>query len=322
MSLPISKLTIASRRSRLALKQTSIVADLIRRAHPAVEIDVLEVTTTGDRDARPFAQIGGKGLFTSEVERAVAEGRADLAVHSAKDLTAALAPGCAIVMVPERASVHDVIVGGKGSDGRDRLASLPPGSKIGTSSMRRRSLLAEARPDLDPVEFRGNLDTRIRKLQDGEVDAAILAAAGLERLGIGAELSAPLDPTWWIPAPAQGALAVEALAERADVADLLGPLDDATARAEVELERSFATTMEGGCSIPLGCLARCTGDGIVATGFLGWPDGSQAFRDRVSGAARDGHALGAELAEAILRGGGDDLIEDLKHEDLPVVGEP
>jgi hydroxymethylbilane synthase len=307
------QLTIATRGSKLAVAQTGIVADLIRSRDPSIEIRILEVRTTGDKDARPFAQIGGKGVFVAEVERAVQSGEADLAVHSAKDLTADLAEGCAIVCVPQRGAVEDVVVGGSGADGHERLGSVPRGGTVGTSSMRRRALLAEARPDLDAVELRGNLDTRLRKVADGVVGAALLARAGLERLPGGpTDGWGPLDPEWWVPAPGQGSLAVETRSDREDLAALLGPLDDRPAHAELDAERAFARTMEGGCSVPLGCLARASGDRLALTGFLGDPEGVMSFRDRISGGLDEGPALGAELAQAILGGGGEDILAGLR----------
>ena len=317
----LDRLTIASRGSRLALRQSEIVAEALTRAHPGLAVEVLTVTTKGDVDQRPFAEIGGKGLFTSEVERAVIEGRADVAVHSAKDLTAQLGPGCGIVCVPARASVADVVVGGSGATGEEALGSLPPGARVGTSSMRRRSLLAEARPDLEPVELRGNLDTRLRKVAEGRVDAAILAAAGIERLGLEAGAK-QLDPDWWVPAPAQGALAVEAVAERPEIVELFGPLNDRDAWATVVLERAFSVRLEGGCSVPLGCLARVEGDRIMAMGYLGWPDGSQGLRDRISGGIKEAAALGGELADALLSCGGDEIIAEVKASQTPEVAEP
>jgi hydroxymethylbilane synthase len=279
------------------------------------------VTTTGDRDRRPFAAIGGKGLFTSEVERAVVEGRADIAVHSAKDLTAELAPGCAIVCVPARASVHDVVVGGTAPTGEERIASLPRGAVVGTSSMRRRALLAEARPDLETRELRGNLDTRLRKVEEREIDAAVLAAAGIERL-LGKAADGALDPTWWVPAPGQGALAVEALEERPDVKERFAELDDGPARAEVTAERAFAARLEGGCSVPLGCHARASGSGLLLTGLLASADGSHILRDRLSGSVHEAAQLGVELADAILGAGGDEILADLKEIDSPEPVEP
>ena len=317
-----NKLVIASRGSRLALRQSAIVAELVKAAHPGIEVEVRTVTTTGDRDARPFSQIGGKGLFTSEVEREVVEGRADVAVHSAKDLTAELFEGCAIVCVPPRASVADLVVGSEGSSGEERLGRLPSGARVGTSSIRRRALLAEARPDLEVTDFRGNLDTRLRKVAEGEVDAAVLAAAGIERLGGADADAAPLDPSRWIPAPGQGALAVEALLERDDIADLFVGLGDPATGAEVACERAFAARLEGGCSIPLGCLARADGSNLVVTGFLGDVTGGQSLRDRISGSVTQPEALGRELADAILASGGDEILADLLETDAPQPAPP
>jgi hydroxymethylbilane synthase len=304
------ELTIASRGSRLALRQTEIVVERLQELHPDLRARVITVTTRGDVDRRPFRALEGKGLFVKEVERELLEGRADVAVHSAKDLTAELAQDCVVACVPERATAADVVVGGgPGSSGEGRLAALPAGARVGTSSMRRRVLLAEARPDLDVCELRGNLDTRLSKLARGDVAAAVLAAAGLERLGVGGQ--GELDPTSWVPAPGQGTLALEARAARADVIALLEPLDDPRAAAELACERAFAGRLEGGCSVPLGCLARADGARLVATGFLGAPDGSTCLRDRVSGDAAEAGALGVELAEAILAAGGDDVLAEI-----------
>ena len=313
------RLVVASRGSRLALTQTQIVVDLIRGAVPDLDVEVLELSTRGDADGRPFAEIGGKGLFTSEVERAVVDGRADIAVHSAKDLTAELGRGCGIVAVPPRAVPFDVVLGGTGRSGEERLGSLAPGARIGSSSMRRRALLAEARHDLDPIEFRGNLDTRIRKVEEGLADAAIVAGAGLARLGH--DTKGALDPGWWVPAPGQGALAVEAL-EDSDVAALLAPINDPGAAAELACERGFAARLEGGCSVPLGCLARAQNGGLVATGYLGDPEGGRAVRDRISGGMDEAAALGRELAAAILSSGGEEILEDIKSLEPPPQGAP
>ncbi len=316
-----NRLTIASRGSRLALAQTEIVSRLLRDKYPELDIEVKVVKTTGDSDPRPFAEIGGKGLFTSEIEAEVVAGGADVAVHSGKDLTAELAGGCAIVCVPTRASVHDVVVGGEGDSGEERLAGLRRGSVVGTSSMRRRALLLDWRPDLDIVEFRGNVDTRLQKVADGVVDAAILAAAGIERLGVEPD-AAPLSPSRWLPAPAQGAIAVEALAGRNDLTQLFAPLEDAAARAEFACERSFSRAMEGGCSVPLGCLARAADGRLVADGFLGLPDGSHSMRDRISGGMHEAEALGAELAEAIISCGGREILDELAEFAPPALPEP
>ena len=322
MTTSNNKLVIASRGSRLALRQAEIISNFVRGAHPGIEVEVRTVTTRGDKDGRPFGEIGGKGLFTSEVEREVVEGRADIAVHSAKDLTAEIYEGCTIVCVPPRASVADVVVGSHGATGEERLGRLPEGARVGTSSIRRRALLAEARPDLEVVPFRGNLDTRLKKVAAGEVDAAILAAAGIERLAPENVDAAPIDPGRWVPAPAQGALAVEALIDRDDIADLFVGLGDPEAAAAVACERAFAARLEGGCSVPLGCLAQA-GDGrLVVTGFLGDPYGGQSLRDRISGSVDEPEALGRELAEAILGAGGDELLADLAEGDAPEPAAP
>lgn len=182
--------------------------------------------------------------------------------------------------------------------------------------MRRRALLAEARSDVTVVELRGNLDTRLRKVAEGEVDAAILAAAGIERLGADVSVGA-LDPEAWVPAPAQGALAIEARSDRTDLIKLFGRIEDPVARAEVTAERAFGAALEGGCSVPLGCRAVVNGKQMLVSGYLGWPNGSQSFRDRISGRPQDAETLGRELALAIRSCGGDELLEDLREDELP-----
>jgi hydroxymethylbilane synthase len=319
----MARLVIASRGSKLAQRQAGIVADLARSVEPDIEIELRTIVTTGDKDARPYRAIGGKGLFVAEVEREVADGRCDVAVHSAKDLTAQLAPGCSIVCVPQRASVHDVVVGGTGPDGAARLADMGSGARVGTSSMRRRALLAEFRDDLETVDLRGNLDTRLRKVRDGVIDAAVLAAAGIERLGVIDDVEpGALDPDRWVPAPGQGALAVEGRSDRADLADLFSRIDDPAAHAAVTCERAFAERLEGGCSIPLGCSARTIEDGLVVTGFLGHPDGHDSLRDRISGPTSEAEKLGRELADAILDAGGADLLEEIRSLEPAAIDSP
>ena len=253
-------------------------------------------------------------MFVAEVEQAVADGRADLAVHSAKDLTAELAPGCAIFCVPRRAPAHDVIVGA------DAVEDLPSGATVGTSSMRRRALLAEARPDLGVADFRGNLDTRLRKVEEGVVDAAILAAAGLDRLGVAAGSS--IDSERWVPAPGQGALAIEGRMDRTDLSELLAPLNDAGAAAELACERAFSARLEGGCTVPLGCLARSSNGKVTVVGYLGLPDGSQGLRDRIAGPTSAAAELGAELADAIYDCGGRDILDELRDLDRTTPSPP
>ena len=311
------RIVVASRGSQLALRQTEILGNLLRAADPDLQIDVLTVSTKGDKHKSiPFSAMGAKGIFTTEVSGEVLAGNADVALHSAKDLTAELAPDTALIGIPPRADARDVVVGGQGVSGEERFGSLSTGARVGTSSMRRKVLLTEARPDLVVVEFRGNLDTRLRKVGEGEVNAAILAAAGIQRLGgVDEDLYGPLEPTRWIPSPAQGALAIEALAERTDLAELFGRINSPGAVAEVSCERAFSARLEGGCSVPLGCHAQASERGLLVTGMLGSPLTDQVLRDRISGSPGEAESLGVELAEAILAAGGDEILEDIKAEE-------
>jgi hydroxymethylbilane synthase len=312
------RLVVASRGSQLALRQTEILRSLLSEVEPELQIDVLTVNTKGDKDKKTsFSAMGAKGIFTTEVSAEVLAGNADVALHSAKDLTAEVDPNTALICIPRRADARDVVVGGQVGSGEERLGSLPPGARVGTSSMRRRVLLTEVRPDLEVVEFRGNLDTRLRKVTESEVDAAVLAAAGIHRLGgVAEDLYGPLEPTRWVPSPAQGALAVEALAERTDLAELFGRITSAAATGEVSCERAFSARLEGGCSVPLGCHAVAGERGLLVTGMLGSPLTDQVLRDRISGSLAEAEALGVELAEAILAAGGSEVLEDIKAEQL------
>jgi hydroxymethylbilane synthase len=311
------RIVVASRGSQLALRQTEILSQFLRAADPGIQIEVLTVNTKGDKDKTiPFSAMGAKGIFTTEVSGEVLAGHADVALHSAKDLTAELASETTLICIPPRADARDVVVGGHGVSGEERLASLPTGARVGTSSMRRKVLLTEARPDLEVVEFRGNLDTRLRKVAEGEVDAAVLAAAGIHRLGgVSEHLYGSLEPTRWVPSPAQGALAVEALTKRTDLAELFGRIDSAGASAEVTCERAFSARLEGGCSVPLGCHAQASERGLLVTGMLGSPLTDQVLRDRISGSPAESESLGIELAEAILAAGGGEILEDIKAEE-------
>jgi len=318
LSREVTRIVVASRGSQLALRQTEILRDLLHQVEPGVEIEVLRVSTKGDVDKKTsFSAMGAKGIFTTEVSAEVLAGNADVALHSAKDLTAELDPASTLICVPARADARDVVVGGDGATGEERLTSLPAGARVGTSSMRRRVLLTEARPDLEVVEFRGNLDTRLRKVADGEVDAAILAAAGIHRLGgVDDDLYGALEPMRWVPSPAQGALAVEALTQRRDLAELFGRVSSPPATAEVACERAFSARLEGGCSVPLGCHAATSERGLLVTGMLGSPLTDQILRDRISGSPAEAESLGVELADAIVAAGGSEILEDIKADQI------
>lgn len=302
------KLRLATRGSKLALTQSGWVAEQLSAAVPGLEVELVTVKTSGDiLPVEKWEAEGNKGLFVKEIEEALLAGRADLAVHSAKDLPAELPPGLVIGAYPEREDPRDVLV-----SRTDTLETLAPGAIVASASQRRRMQLALARPDLRYAPIRGNVDTRLRKLAEGECQALVLAAAGMKRLGILGPKGADhrleiatevvrfsgqlLDPSVVVPAPGQGALAVEARAGARDILDVLSRLDQAATRAAVECERAFMAAMGGGCRMPLGAFAR-TQDGELRLSvyYAPRPDAPGA---RLTGTRRaaEGRALALELA--------------------------
>jgi hydroxymethylbilane synthase len=296
---PGPPLRLATRRSALALAQAELVAGAVRAAWPGVEVELVPVVTEGDRrrDVATTA-IGGKGVFTAAVQEAVLDGRADLAVHSAKDLPAPQTPGLVLAAVPERADPRDVLVA------RERVAGLddlPAGATVGTGSPRRVALLRYLRPDLEVVPLRGNVDTRLRKVRSGELDAAVLAAAGLLRLGLGDELLAPLDPDSFTPAPGQGCLAVEAREDDTRVLGLLSGISHRPSRVALRGERAFLGRLGGSCTLPAGALLSRRVEGrLEMHGFLAAADGKGLVRERLAGPTDDPEGLGAALAARLL----------------------
>jgi len=285
-------LRLATRGSQLARAQTELVRAVLEAAG-GIAVEVMVIETSGDRDPGPVEQLAGVGWFTTELERALLDGRADAAVHSAKDLPTTLSGGLSLVALLPRADPRDALV----SRHPGGLRELPHGATVATSSPRRAALLRELRPDLRIVAMRGNVDTRLRKLDAGEVDALILAAAGLDRLGRGEEISERLDPRVFVPAPAQGIIGVEAMsgslaASRCAVAQ--DPASEVAQRAE----RSTLRHLGGGCLLPLGAWARSEGDELVMSGALG-ASGSAVRRAEVRGWPGGAEALGAELAERL-----------------------
>jgi hydroxymethylbilane synthase len=256
-----TRLRLATRGSRLARWQSEWVAARLREAHPGrVEVELVEFRTHGDRDRNsPLAAIGGAGLFTREIQQALLEGRADLAVHSLKDLPTQGPPELALAAVPPRESPADALIAPR----HRTLDALPPHARVGTSSLRRRALLLSLRPDLDVLNLRGNVDTRLAHALDGRLDAVLLAEAGLHRLGLDDHVTERLGPPRFLPAPGQGALAVECRADAPEVHALLAPLDDPDTRAAVTAERTLLARLEGGCLLPLGALAQRTLEGLV-----------------------------------------------------------
>jgi hydroxymethylbilane synthase len=290
------KLRIGTRGSRLALAQAGEVADAIGAS--GVETELVTITTAGDRGADPASDPAGvKGLFVTEIVRALLDGDVDLAVHSAKDLPADDTEGVVIGAVPERASALDVLV--------TRDGDLRPGARVGTSSIRRRAQVFRLRPDVIVEDLRGNVDTRLRKLGDGEVDALIIAGAGLLRLGVVPEHAAPMSLSEMVPAPGQGCLAVQARASDGATIEVLSVLDHAASRMALEAERGLMARLGGGCSLPLGAFAESVPRGVRLLAIALSPDGSRVVRTQVDGETPEEVA---ELAALDLSAGGADEI--------------
>lgn len=299
---------IGTRRSPLAMKQTREAADALRAAYPGCVIRLIPVTTKGDRDlARPLADLGGKGAFTQAIEEQILDGTIDLAVHSLKDMPAELAPGLAITAVMKRSEGRDVLVSPKYGS----LEELPPGASVGTSSLRRTAQILHLRPDLQVRNLRGNIETRVRKVEEGEYDAAILAGAGLERLDLGDKIRSWLPESEFLPAGGQGAIAVESRSEDDRMVRLLSVLNDPATRAETAAERRFLMRVGGSCQIPAGVSAQIDGDRMTVDGMIASPDGCRCLRETCAGPAVRAEDLGRELADRLLDAGGREILRDL-----------
>jgi hydroxymethylbilane synthase len=302
-------IVIGTRGSALARWQAAEVARLLRAAHPGLEVSEKILVTAGDRvQTGPVIDLGGKGVWVKEIEDALTAGDVDLAVHSMKDVPAALAPGLAIVAVPTRADPRDAIVSRDGG----KLADLPAGSRVGTSSLRRVCQVRAMRNDLTVDILRGNVDTRLRKVAEGVVDAAVLACAGLDRLGFSARIAERLDEDRMLPAIGQGALALEARAGDARVVSLCRALSDATAEVTTAAERALLAGLGVGCRTPVAGHATLAGERLSVAGLVGRPDASEMIRETVIGAAGDAAALGAELARRLLARGADRILRELE----------
>jgi hydroxymethylbilane synthase len=298
-------LTIGTRGSQLALAQSRMVGGWLEAAHPGLEVRLEVITTRGDIVLdRPLNEIGGKGLFVTEIEEALRDGRADLAVHSAKDLPSELPTDIAMPYFPARPAARDVLIA---RDGATTLRELPAGARVGTSSLRRACQLRHARPDLEPVDIRGNVDTRLHKLDAGDYDAIILAAAGLQRLALAGRITEWLEPSVLLPASAQGALGIEVRAGDAAVAALLAPLDHPPTRHAVTAERAFLERVQGGCQVPAGAYAVAEGEALRVMAMIGDRAG-RLVRGELSGSVNEAAALGAALADELLASGGRELL--------------
>jgi hydroxymethylbilane synthase len=300
-----SHLIIATRESRLALWQAHHLRDRLAGLYPEATLEILGMTTTGDQILdRTLAAVGGKGLFVKELEVAMSEGRAHLAVHSLKDVPMVLPPEFDMIVTGPREDPRDAFVSNDYAD----LQSLPPGAVVGTSSLRRESQIRARFPHLQVKSLRGNLDTRLRKLDAGEYQAILLAAAGLTRLGLAARIRATLDPEQSLPAVGQGALGIEFRIDDEATRAALAPLIDPHTTQRVTAERAFSRRLAGSCDVPLGAHAVLDGDQLDLRGFVAAVDGSRLLRDQVRGAAADADRLGRELAERLLAQGAADIL--------------
>jgi hydroxymethylbilane synthase len=297
--------TIGTRGSRLALWQAEWVRAQIERRFPGTAVALAVIKTQGDKILDvPLAQVGGKGLFVKEIEAALLDGRVDLAVHSMKDMPAEVPEGLAIGAVPERETATDVLV----SRGALPLRGIEPGGVIGTSSLRRAAQIRHLRPDLTVVPLRGNVETRLAKLDGGELAGIVLAAAGLKRLGLAERASEHLPPDVMLPAVGQGALCVEVRREDPVIGPIVAALDHRESRLAVSAERAFLRRLQGGCQVPIAGHARIEGPRLALAGLVAGVDGTPLVADRRSGPAETAETIGMELAEILLGRGADEIL--------------
>lgn len=297
-------LRAGTRGSALALRQTALTIEQLRAAHPYLTVETIEIRTAGDRDrATPLSVLGGKGIFVKELEAALLDGRIDFAVHSLKDVPSTLPPGLALTAISARADVRDALVSRDGL----RLHELPPGARIGTGSRRRRAELLALRAEVEPVELRGNVDTRIRHVREGDVDAVVLAAAGLERLDRLQEAAQIFSVDELLPAVGQGALAVEIRAGDRETAALFAALDDAETHHCVRAERAFLARLGAGCTTPAAAYCVREGGGLLLRALLAGDDGA-ILRETRRGPIAAPERLGEAVAEALIARGALDVL--------------
>jgi len=304
----MKQLTIATRGSALALWQANHIKDRLEAEHPGLTVHLLKIKTKGDKILDvPLAKVGGKGLFVKEIEEALLDGRAQLAVHSMKDVPTELPEGLEVGVIPEREASTDSLLSVK----YEGLAGLPRGAVVGTSSLRRQSQLATLRPDLKIESLRGNLDTRVRKLLAGEFDAIVVATAGLNRLELTAPRHEILGPPDFLPAVAQGALGIEYHSANAEVAAMLQFLNHEPSKRQVLAERGFLTGLDGGCQVPIAAWSVIDGERLRLTGFVADVDGSRPIRMTAEGPVDNAWDIGAALAEKVLAAGGKAILDEV-----------
>ncbi len=307
-------LRIATRKSPLAIWQAEYVKSHLEAHHPGLAVELVRMTTRGDQILdSPLAKVGGKGLFVKELETGMLEGEADIAVHSMKDVPVEFPPGLHLATICPREDPRDAFV----SNHYDHLDDLPEGACVGTSSLRRQTQIRARRPDLTIRDLRGNVNTRLAKLDAGDYDAIVLACAGLRRLGFEERIRTPLEPEVVLPAMGQGVVGIECRADDARINGLLAPLDAPETRIRVTAERALNARLEGGCQVPIGGFAVLDGDDLHLRALVGRPDGSEVVRGEVRGPAAEAERLGIELADDLLRRGAADILKAVYSEDSP-----
>jgi hydroxymethylbilane synthase len=306
----ITQITIATRESALAMWQAHHIRQQLQALYPQIEIKILGMTTTGDQILdKTLSKIGGKGLFVKELEQAMQEGRADIAVHSLKDVPMVMPEGFVLAAIGEREDPRDAFV----SNQFKKLEELPPGSVVGTSSLRRQCQIQARFPALKIESLRGNVQTRLRKLDEGQYAAIILAAAGLKRLGLGERITSLLPTEQSLPAVGQGAIGIECRAGRDDLVALLAPLNHAVTAACVTAERGMSRALAGSCQVPLGGFAEIADGVLRLRGFVSSVDGVRVVRSEVSGKPGDAEQIGKELAQCLIGMGADKILAELEH---------
>jgi len=306
--MTISKLRIATRKSALAMWQAEHVKARLESLHPGLEVELLAMSTKGDKILDvPLAKVGGKGLFVKELENAMLENRADIAVHSMKDVPMEFPEGLGLAVISEREDPTDAFVSNKYAN----FDELPEGAVVGTSSLRRRCQISERRPDLKVDWLRGNVNTRLAKLDNEEYDAIVLASSGLKRLGFNDRISCTIDDTISLPAAGQGALGIECRIADTEIIELIKPLIHEPSQTCVIAERAMNRRLEGGCQVPIAGYAVLEGDQLFVRGLVGEPDGSHIIREEVRGPADQAEQLGVQLAEALLAQGAGKILESV-----------
>ncbi len=302
------KMRIATRESPLALWQANYVKAALQREHPALQVELLGMTTRGDKILdTPLAKVGGKGLFVKELEMAMLEGMADIAVHSMKDVPMEFPEGLELGVICEREDPRDAVV----SHRYRSLDELPPGARLGTSSLRRQCQLRALRPDLQVLDLRGNVNTRLRKLDEGQYDAIILAAAGLKRLGLAQRIASCMAVEQSLPAGGQGAVGIELRSDDARTRKLLGSLTHVASERCVRAERAMNASLQGGCQVPIACYAIERGEDLWLRGLVGHPDGSVVYRAEASAALQQPERLGQQVARMLLDQGAGDILAEI-----------